>query len=70
MKSLEHYLTLGYPYTIRPDIDDNGYIVEFPLLHYCVGTGDTIEEAIADAMVAKEEWLRVAYDDGIPIPEP
>ncbi len=69
-KDLNYYLNLSYPFTVRPDTDDGGYIVEFPDLRYCVGTGDTIEDAIKDAMIAKSEWIKAAYEDGITIPEP
>lgn len=69
-KDLDYYLNLTYPFTVREDIHDGGYIVEFPDLKYCVGTGDTIEEAINDAMFAKNEWIKASYEAGITIPEP
>lgn len=69
-KSLEYYLELNYPFNVKPDLDDGGYIAEFPDLRYCVGTGSSIDEAIEDAMIAKEEWIKAAYDHNVPIPEP
>jgi len=69
-KDLNYYLNLDYPFTVRPDANDGGFIVEFPDLCYCVGTGDTIEEAISDAMIAKSEWIKAAFENGITIPEP
>lgn len=69
-KPLEYYLNADYPFSIRPDPDDGGYIVEFPDLCYCVGTGDTVEAAINDAKIVKDEWIKAAYEDNIPIPEP
>lgn len=69
-KELNYYLRLTYPFTVRPDTDDGGYIVEFPDLRYCVGTGDTIEEAINDAMTAQRDWIQAAFEAGIAIPEP
>ena len=69
-KNLEYYLKLTYPFNIKPDLDDGGYIAEFPDLRYCVGTGDTVDEAIDDAMIAKEEWLKAAYENKLTIPEP
>lgn len=69
-KDLEFYLGLDYPFTVRPDLDDGGYIVEFPDIQYCVGTGDTLEEAIKDAIIAKEQWLKAAYENGIMVPLP
>ncbi|MDF9409123.1 MAG: HicB family protein [Pelotomaculum sp. PtaB.Bin013] len=68
-KDLNYYLNLDYPFNVRPDTDDGGYIVEFPELRYCVGTGDTIEEAIKDAMLAKSEWIKASFEAGIAIPE-
>lgn len=70
IKDLAYYLQLNYPFQVRPDVDDGGFIVEFPDLRYCVGTGDTIDEAIADAMTAKEEWIKAALEANIPVPEP
>lgn len=69
-KDLNYYLNLTYPFTVRPDTDDGGFIVEYPDLRYCVGTGDTIEEAINDSMFAKSEWIKASFDSGITIPEP
>lgn len=69
-KDLNYYLNLDYPFTVRPDTDDGGYIVEFPDIRYCVGTGETIEDAISDAMIAKSEWIKAAFESGISIPEP
>ncbi|OPY59429.1 MAG: HicB family protein [Pelotomaculum sp. PtaU1.Bin035] len=69
-KDLNYYLNIDYPFTVRPDTDDGGYIVEFTDLRYCVGTGDTIQEAINDAMIAQSEWIKAAFEKGIAIPEP
>ena len=69
-KNLEYFLKLKYPINVKPDLDDGGYIAEFPDLRYCVGTGDTVDEAIDDAMIAKEEWLKAAYEHNLTIPEP
>ena len=69
-KDMNYYLNISYPFTVRPDTDDGGFIVEFSDLRYCVGTGDTTEEAIKDAMIAKEEWIKAAIEANINIPEP
>jgi len=34
------------------------------------GTGDTLEEAINDAIIAKEQWIKAAHENGITIPLP
>ena len=69
-KELDFYLNFDYPFTVRPDLDDGGYIVQFSDIQYCVGTGDTVEEAINDAMIAKREWIKAALDNNIIIPLP
>ncbi|TEB16016.1 hypothetical protein Psfp_01614 [Pelotomaculum sp. FP] len=69
-KNLNYYLNLSYPFTVRPDLDDSGFIVEYPDLRYCVGTGDTIEEAINDSIIAKSEWIKAAFENRLSIPEP
>lgn len=69
-KDLNYYLSLAYAFMVKPDVEDGGFIVEFPDLQYCVGTGDSIEEAISDAMIAREEWIKAALESGIKIPEP
>lgn len=69
-KTLNYYLELNYPFNVKSDRDDGGYIAEFPDLRYCVGTGNTINEAIEDAMIAKEEWIKAAYEHNVTIPEP
>lgn len=69
-KDLEFYLKQEYPFIVKPDLDDGGYIVEFSALQYCVGTGDTVEDAIKDAMFAKEQWIKAALENDIPVPGP
>lgn len=69
-KDLDYYLSLVYPFFVRPDLHDGGYIVKFSDLQYCTGTGNTIQEAIDDAMFAKSEWIKAAFENGITIPEP
>ncbi|PKM86131.1 MAG: hypothetical protein CVU87_13055, partial [Firmicutes bacterium HGW-Firmicutes-12] len=43
---------------------------KFPDLRYCVGSGNSIDEAIEDAMIAKEEWIKAACEHNVTIPEP
>lgn len=72
VKDLKYYFGLEYPFTVRPltEEEGGGYMVEFPDLPFCIGTGDTIEDAILDAKKAKEAWLEVSFEDGDEIPEP
>lgn len=72
MKELNYYLNLDYPYTIIPlSIEDgSGWVVEFLDLKGIIGIGDTIDEAVRDAMDAKEGWFQVCLEEGKDIPEP
>ncbi len=36
-KNLEYYLGLNYSFNVKPDLDDGGYVAEFPDLRYCGG---------------------------------
>ncbi|WP_010185382.1 type II toxin-antitoxin system HicB family antitoxin [Sphingomonas sp. PAMC 26605] len=49
---------------------DGCWIANIPDLQTCSAHGDTPEEALAEVRVAMEEWLEVAQDMGLPIPEP
>lgn len=51
------------------DVDD-AWIAEVPELAGCVADGATPQEAVAAAMVAIDRWLRIASEEGWPIPAP
>ena len=70
MRTIDEYMVLPYRMEIVPDVAEGGYVVSYPDLRGCFTTGDTIEEAIANAKDAKREWLIAALEDGYPIPEP
>jgi predicted RNase H-like HicB family nuclease len=70
MKKLEKYLRRAYRIELVPDEEESGYIAYFPELRGCISVGETPEEAIANAMDAKKEWLTAALEDGLSIPEP
>ena len=55
---------------IVEDKDEGGYIVSYPDLPGCITCADTIENAVANAMDAKKEWLHAALEEGIEIYEP
>jgi len=63
---------IAYSFTVRPldEEDGGGWIVEYNDLRGCIGTGDSVEQALHDAMEAKEAWLESALENNIPIPEP
>lgn len=63
---------IEYPFTLRRMTKDEGtgWIVEFVDIPDCVGTGDTIEEAVECGREALDAWLAAASDYDIAIPEP
>jgi predicted RNase H-like HicB family nuclease len=50
--------------------EDEAYIADIPDLKYCSAFGASPEEAVHEVTIAKEAWLQVARDEGLPIPEP
>jgi predicted RNase H-like HicB family nuclease len=50
--------------------EDEAYIAEVPELPGCMADGKTYEEALKNAEVIIEEWLKTAEELGRPIPEP
>jgi len=50
--------------------EDGEYIADIPDLKYCSASGETQEEALKEVLIAKNLWLEVARDKGLPIPEP
>jgi predicted RNase H-like HicB family nuclease len=50
--------------------EDESYIADIPDLKYCSAHGDTPEEAMHEVLIAKQAWLEVAREEGLPIPEP
>ncbi len=50
--------------------EDACYIADIPDLEYCSAHGETPEDALREVLVAKNGWLEVAEQRGLPIPEP
>ena len=50
--------------------EDGGYVADIPDLSSCSAFGATPEEALREVEKAKEAWLKVAKDKGLPIPKP
>jgi len=50
--------------------EDEGYIADIPDLKHCSAFGKTPEEALREALKAKEAWLEAARANGKPIPIP
>lgn len=70
MKTLNEYLALPYKMELIPDPEEGGFVVAFPELPGCITTGETAEQAIANAQDAKVAWISAALEDHINIPEP
>ena len=69
-KTINEYMEMPYRMVLTPDTDEGGFVVSFPDLPGCLSIGDTVEEAYANAIDAKQTWLEAAIADGISINEP
>lgn len=71
-KGLSYYMTLNYPYTME-QYEEEGKIyfsLSIPDLPGCGAIGETVEQALANLEKAKEAWIEVCLEEGLPIPEP
>jgi antitoxin HicB len=61
-----------YPVIVRPltKEDGGGFLAEFPDLPGCISDGESTEEALRNAMEAKEAWLAAMHEAGRKIPAP
>ncbi len=59
-----------YHINIFYSAEDEGYIADIPDLEHCSAFGETPEQALAEALIAKRLWLEAAQAEGKPIPEP
>jgi predicted RNase H-like HicB family nuclease len=50
--------------------EDGGYIADIPDLAHCSAFGETPEDALAQALIAKRAWLEAAQAEGKVIPQP
>ena len=50
--------------------EDGGYIADLPDLKSCSAFGETPEQAVHEAMLAKEAWLKTAHARKKRIPPP
>jgi len=49
---------------------DNAFIVEVPELPGCMADGATVGEAVANIEIIIKEWIDIAKERGMEIPEP
>ena len=59
-----------YAIEIFYNAEDEDYIAIVPELAGCLAFGETGEEALKEAKVAIDLWLKTAMAEGSPIPEP
>lgn len=69
INSPEYYRTLNYRIEIERD-EEGDFVATIPLLPGCIADAATVEEAAAQILVAKEEWIAARIEAGLPIPEP
>ena len=50
--------------------DDEAFIVEVPELPGCMADGVTAREALENAEIVIKEWIEVAKERGMEVPEP
>ena len=67
-KNLDYYM--GLPYTIELIQEpQGGYFVGVRELIGCMTIAESSEEALAEIQVLRREWLEIALEERIPIPE-
>lgn len=47
-----------------------GYVAIVPTLSGCMSDGETVEEALANALIAISDWIEEAQRLNRPVPEP
>src|SRR5881628_1950681 len=59
-----------YKMTIIWSDEDKAFIVEVPELPGCLADGATYQEAVSNAEVIIDEWIKTAKTIGRPVPKP
>lgn len=73
MRTIEEYLGLPYAIVLVHDADqdgNSGWVAEVEELPGCISQGATPQEALERVQDAMRDWLAVALEDGVAIPEP
>lgn len=60
----------NYPIVVFWSDADECWIADVSDLEFCTAHGDTAEEAVREALVARELWLAAARDHGHRLPDP
>lgn len=67
--TLEHLLSLSYPYQLERD-EDGVFVASHPDLLGCLAQGETANEVVANLDEARQAWISHRFEIGLPIPEP
>lgn len=73
MRAVEEYLELPYAIVVVQDVDEDGntgWVAEVEELPGCISQGRTAQEAVEHVREAMRDWITVALEDGVAIPEP
>jgi predicted RNase H-like HicB family nuclease len=73
MRTLEEYMDLPYAIVVVHDVDEDGnsgWVAEVEELPGAISQGRTPEEAVERVREAMRDWIVVALEDGVAIPEP
>ena len=62
MKTLNDYMAMSYRMEIVEDKDEGGFVVSHLDLPGCITCGETVENAVANALDAKKTWIEAARD--------
>ena len=58
MNTLNDYMAMSYRMEIVEDKEEGGFVVSYPrILPGCITCGETVENAVANALDAKRAWL-------------
>ena len=68
--TLEELLAKVYPYTVVPDTEDGGFVIDFPDLPGCMTQVEDASEIAAMADEVRRLWIPSQWKHGERIPEP
>ena len=68
-KDIDYYMSLPYTIELIPE-PEGGWFVGIKELPGCMTDADTREEALREIDQIKREWLEIALEEGLSIPEP
>jgi len=69
-RDLSYYRSLHYKYELEVDPGDGGFFASHPELPGCFAQGESADEAVKELDAAREVWLDVRVEEGLPIPKP